>query len=444
MYMAMSVERSARAGRADESQSGGVTAPGDLPFRWRGGNTALDFANTAGWAVDEVTGRTEVQLAEFERFTRYERVVAWAREADVLPEREAAQILAAAAEQPAEAEQALERALVLRLAVHRLFSAVARGDELDRPALTTVNALLPAAHAAARVTLDEGGFGWTWDEGEVSLDRPIWPVVVAAHQLLTSEALASVRECPGNRCGWLFVDRSPAGNRRWCAIEDCGNRERNERRRGEMPAETAQAVAEERRRLSRELHDSVSQALFSIGLGAKTARALLERDPAQVAEPLDYVLAQAELGLAEMRALIFDLRPEALAREGLAAALERQAAALEARYRVECRLVLEGEPKARLTVKEALYRIAQEALHNTVKHARASAVRVHLAHSPAQIVLEIEDNGLGFDAAGSYPGHLGLHSMHERAAQVGGRLTIESTPGEGTLVRVTVPRRRSR
>jgi PAS domain S-box-containing protein len=131
------------------------------------------------------------------------------------------------------------------------------------------------------------------------------------------------------------------------------------------------AALEERQRLARELHDSVSQALYGIALGARTARALLDRAPEQVADPLDYVLSLADAGLAEMRALIFELRPESLETEGLIAALEKQASALRARHEVEVEAVLCDEPNVSLEKKEALYRITQEALHNTVKHARA-------------------------------------------------------------------------
>src|SRR5213078_3825441 len=136
----------------------------------------------------------------------------------------------------------------------------------------------------------------------------------------------------------------------------------------------AKAALEERQRLARELHDSVSQALFGISLGARTARALLAQDPARAAEPIDYVQSLAEAGLAEMRALIFELRPESLESEGLVAAISKQAAALRARHQIEVRADLGAEPALPLERKEALYRIAQEATHNTVKHARAGAI----------------------------------------------------------------------
>ena len=199
------------------------------------------------------------------------------------------------------------------------------------------------------------------------------------------------------------------------------------------------AALEERQRLARELHDSVSQALFSIALGARTARTLLDRDPSQVAQPLDYVLSLADAGLAEMRALIFELRPESLENEGLLAALQKHAAALKARHAIETELDLSDEPTVPMPVKEALYRIAQEALHNVVKHARAGTVTLRLAMGADRLTLEIGDDGVGFDPAGEFPGHLGLHSMRERLAALGGSLEIESTPGQGARIRATVP-----
>jgi PAS domain S-box-containing protein len=199
------------------------------------------------------------------------------------------------------------------------------------------------------------------------------------------------------------------------------------------------AALEERQRLARELHDSVSQALYGISLGVETARELLDRDPKEAAEPLDYSIALTEAGMAEMRALIFELRPESLKTEGLVAALEKQAAAIEARYRIQAQAYLCAEPEASLEAKEAIYRIAQEALHNTVKHARATNVEIKMGQEPERITLEIFDDGSGFDAQGDFPGHLGLRSMRERTSRLGGKLEIESAPDMGTRIRAQIP-----
>jgi PAS domain S-box-containing protein len=196
------------------------------------------------------------------------------------------------------------------------------------------------------------------------------------------------------------------------------------------------AAVEERQRLARELHDSVSQALYGIALGARTARTLLDRDPAKAAEPVDYVLSLAEAGLAEMRALIFELRPESLEIEGLMAALDKQVAAIAARYGIQVTAELSEEPEMDLAQKEIFYRIGQEALHNIVKHSRATKATVRFGAENGSYVLEVGDNGVGFDADQSFPGHMGLVSMSERAGSIGAELRVESSPGEGTVVKL--------
>jgi signal transduction histidine kinase len=203
--------------------------------------------------------------------------------------------------------------------------------------------------------------------------------------------------------------------------------------------ERAQQVAslEERQRLARELHDSVSQALYGIALGAQTARTLLDRDPPAAVEPVDYIISLAEAGLAEMRALIFELRPESLENEGLNAAIRKQVDAVHARHGIKVEFLPCEEPDLPLPVKEAAYRIAQESLHNIVKHSQATEVRVTLASTWAGLQLEVADNGRGFDTGGEFPGHLGLRSMKERAEKVGGRLEVTSQPGIGTRVTAT-------
>ncbi len=167
-------------------------------------------------------------------------------------------------------------------------------------------------------------------------------------------------------------------------------------------------------------------------------RTVLERGSEHVAEPLDYILSLAEAALVEMRALIFELRPESLETEGLVSALSKQAAALRARHELIVSTELCDEPDIALHIKQELYRIAQEAMHNTVKHARASQVWLRLAQVYNEVVLEVRDDGVGFDTSASFPGHLGLHSMRERVANMGGSFEIGSAPGTGTHIRVQV------
>lgn len=205
-------------------------------------------------------------------------------------------------------------------------------------------------------------------------------------------------------------------------------------------------LAEERNRLARELHDSVTQSLFSISLTAQTARIRLETRPDQqerVIAALATIQEQAQGALSEMRSLIYELRPAALEEEGLVAALQRHVAAFRNRAGQEISLTIdEALAYARLAapIEEAIYRITQEALHNIYKHAAANHVRVTLSRDGGELLLEVEDDGRGFDPAAPVDGqHFGRSTMRERAEALGGTLTIVSAPGCGTLVRVRLP-----
>jgi len=169
------------------------------------------------------------------------------------------------------------------------------------------------------------------------------------------------------------------------------------------------------------------------------AREHLDQDPSRAAQPIDYVLRLADASQAEMRALIFELRPEVLEKEGLLAALNRQIDVLRAKQGFSAQLIAHAEPELAIEVKQALYRIAQEALWNAVKHACPRHVHVRLEAHQDSVDLEIADDGVGFDPNGNFPGHLGLRSMNERAIGVGGSLEIVSARGRGTRVTIRLP-----
>lgn len=200
-----------------------------------------------------------------------------------------------------------------------------------------------------------------------------------------------------------------------------------------------QAAYEERQHLARELHDSVSQALYGILLGAHAARRQLDSEPAKAQEALAYVENLAQAGLAEMRALIFELRPEALEKDGLVGALRKQLDALETRHDLNAHGEFGPEPDLPLASKQVVYRIAQEAIHNIVKHAQASNVWLRLSRVAGGWRLSVRDDGRGFDPERDYPGQLGLKSMRERTHALGGTLGIHSTAAEGTAVRLFLP-----
>ena len=199
------------------------------------------------------------------------------------------------------------------------------------------------------------------------------------------------------------------------------------------------ATLEERQRLARELHDSVSQALYGIALGTHAAREQIDRAPDKLKDTLGYVLNLAETAVSEMRMLIFELRPESLEQEGLIVALTRLAETSRARDGLDVRLNLCPEPPLPLAAKEAFFRIAQEALQNSSKHAHAKTTHLRIARDRDAIVLEVEDDGKGFEPSASFPGHYGIQSMRERALRLGGGVDIDSSPGRGTKVRARIP-----
>lgn len=205
-------------------------------------------------------------------------------------------------------------------------------------------------------------------------------------------------------------------------------------------AEQSAAIAE-RSRLARELHDSVTQSLYSVTLYAEAAARLLATGKNQdAADHLRELRDTAQEALREMRLLIFELRPLALEKNGLVAALQARLDAVETRGGMHAELQVEGGEHLPHSVQEELYHITQEALNNVLKHANAQHVRVHVQFSEVAARLEVCDDGVGFDpiSAGA-TGGLGLQSMKERAQKIKATLQIESAPGKGTRVCIQVP-----
>ena len=200
------------------------------------------------------------------------------------------------------------------------------------------------------------------------------------------------------------------------------------------------AVVKERERLARDLHDSVTQSLYSLTLLSEAGRRLAGAgDVERVEGYLDRLGEIAQQALKEMRLLVYELRPLVLKREGLVGALQQRLDAVEKRAGVDARLLVEGAIELPASVEEALYHIAQEALNNALKHAAATSVTVHVRGEGDRVELEVVDNGTGFDLNTERDkGGMGLVSMRERAEKLGGSLTVLSTPGEGTRVKVGV------
>jgi signal transduction histidine kinase len=200
----------------------------------------------------------------------------------------------------------------------------------------------------------------------------------------------------------------------------------------------AQAALEERQRLARELHDSVTQSLYSLTLLAEASRRTAQSgDVSKVVDNIGRLGETAQQALKEMRLLIYELRPLALEQAGLVDALQNRLDAVEKRAGVEAQLRVEPNVELPAEVENALYRVAQEALNNSLKHAEANKVVVSLRTSGKQVEMEIADNGRGFDVeAARDQGGLGLISIRERVEALGGTWSISSRPGEGTRVHI--------
>jgi PAS domain S-box-containing protein len=205
------------------------------------------------------------------------------------------------------------------------------------------------------------------------------------------------------------------------------------------------AVMEERERLARDLHDSVTQSLYCLTLFAEAGRRLIKSGDLERAESYLARLADtAQDALKEMRLLVYELRPPPLEREGLVGAIQQRLGAVERRVGVKAHLLVDDAVRLPAPVEEGLYRIVQEALNNALKHAMATSVTVRIHVAEEHVELEVVDDGIGFDpaAAGKMSG-MGLANMQERAKRLGGALQVVSAPGKGTKVIVSVGEPRS-
>ena len=201
------------------------------------------------------------------------------------------------------------------------------------------------------------------------------------------------------------------------------------------------AVVEERNRLARELHDSVTQALYGITLHAEAAYRQLEAANPQLAnEQLVELRGTAQEALREMRLLIFELRPSVVEMQVLVPALRARLEAVEERAGMQVEMNLDENLDLSDRIQDGLYRIAQEALNNALKHAKANQIILNLSGTLSKVTLEIKDDGLGFKPDEAIEGGgLGLDGIIERAELLRGELSIDSQPGKGTIIRIEVP-----
>ncbi len=209
-----------RPDRGARARPGGVATPRGFPFELTGGHLCLDFVNT-------VDGRRSTRPKEL--LEDYHSLVSWGAQSGAIAARERPPLLSGAARRPADARKTLDRARALREALFAIFSDIAAGREPSPRTLQPLQDALPGTLGRLRLLPAKKAFAWVWADDARSLDRILWPVVRSAADLLTSGERDRLRQCAGDTCAWLFMDRSRNGTRRWCDMSICGNRSKARR-----------------------------------------------------------------------------------------------------------------------------------------------------------------------------------------------------------------------
>jgi predicted RNA-binding Zn ribbon-like protein len=195
-------------------------------FKLVGGSPSLDFVNTVGgWGGNPLKkGPRDYRDAVLsEKLDGYADLVAWSRHVRLLTDREAKKLLRLAKQKPQAAAAVLERGLLLRRAIYRLFKSVVENWQPDAADGERLSEELSVARSHEKLIYAEHKFSWGWDARDDALDRMLWPLALSAAGLLTSGDLSRIRQCGGDNCGWLFLDTSRNRSRQWCAMNDCGN-----------------------------------------------------------------------------------------------------------------------------------------------------------------------------------------------------------------------------
>jgi len=214
-----------------------VNALPEPAFELTGGALCLDFANSVD---NRPTLRAQDLLPD------YRHLLAWSLQVGALSETEVAELVSRADQVPAESARALERSRQVREAIFSVFSAAARAERPPRDDVKVLNEAIRQAFGRLELEPAADGYRWHWQSQPPDLDRPLWPIVRSAADLLTSTDLARVRECNAENCGWLFLDKSKNRARRWCDMKVCGNRSKARRYRAAREAARAGAASSSR------------------------------------------------------------------------------------------------------------------------------------------------------------------------------------------------------
>jgi len=190
-------------------------------FKLVGGALSLDFVNTVGGRSSDPNNFGKLLRAD--KVGNYTDLLAWSLKAGIIDENEAARLLKSAETEPDAAEKVFQRALTLRECIFRLFRSAIDGAKPLAKDLEILNRELSTAGKHESLGYDENGFAWKFDAPETALDRSLWRVVQSAAEILTSGNTTRLRQCGGDDCGWMFLDTSRNGTRRWCDMKDCGN-----------------------------------------------------------------------------------------------------------------------------------------------------------------------------------------------------------------------------
>ena len=268
---------------------------------------------------------------------------------------------------------------------------------------------------------------------QINLDRPFQELLQGVRQIRNGELATSIKRRNRDEIGYLavsFNEMAAAQHNLISTLED-----KVERRTREAAAYAAQnARLEERNHLARELHDAVSQALFSANLIADTLPDLRRQNPQKAQEALSEVKRLNQTALVEMRQLLIELRPSSQPRAPFSQLLRPLLLDIERNFAVKIACTVESDVALPGDIQLTFSRIAQECVTNAAKHAKAEKISVYFDAMEGQALLTVKDDGIGFDTGKTYPGHLGLQIMAERIATIGGTLDVESSIGKGTTI----------